>query len=502
MAQVVFDTAANASPAAISTANPIPTFSWNHTVGQAKKPYIVVSIGIKRNGGTQTTTTVTYGTEAGGPQQAMTLLGSVNNGGNVRAELWGLAGPAAGTHQISVVVANPGGQNTVVVAGAKSFTNVFQTASTGTAVTGTGNTATPTTVALTNSAFDYVVDSVAFNGNNALTAGAGQTNPFNVTSAAPTFSGAGSIKTNAANTTMSWTAGAAQQWAIAAIPLQSANPQILFDAVSSSTFAAGTNPIVGSWNHTTTTAANRYIVVGVSIDLNTRASTTASVVYGTEGGGPNQAMGLLGAFSNGTNVRTELWGLVAPASGTHQITVTITNGNLRNQTVVAGAQSFSGVDQAAPTGTVVTGSNNTATPSVTTANSAYDYFVDSIAWNTNTALTPGLQQDGRYNIVSTTLNNFSGAGSGLRGYTNATMQWAPANGAAQQWAMAAVPLHMVSVAVTKTASADVIKLGDQITYTLKATNYSSASVTTVTISDAIPVNWNPWPKSSTESVHG
>jgi uncharacterized repeat protein (TIGR01451 family) len=487
MAQVVFDAASNAATATTSTANPIPTISWNHTVSLAKKPYIVVSVAIRRNAGTQTVTSVTYGTENGGANLAMTLLGAATNGTNERAELWGLAGPTAGTHQISVIVANPGGQNTAVVAGARSFTNVFQTAAAGTAVAATGNTTAPT-VTLTNSAFDYIVDAVAYNANVALTATGGQTNTFNVTSAAPAFSGASGIKTNAANTTMSWSAAGPQQWAAVAVPLQSANPQILFDAVSSSTFGSAANPIVGSWNHTTTTAANRYLVVGVNIDLNARASTGASVVYGTEGGGPNQAMTQLGAATNGTNVRTELWGLVAPASGTHQITVTITNGNARSQTVVAGAQSFSGVDQAGPTGTVVTGSNNTAVPSLAVTNSAYDYVVDSIAWNLNAALTPGLQQDGRYGIVTTALNNFSGAGSGLRGYTNATMQWAPVSGGAQQWSMAAVPLHMVSVGLSKTASADVIKLGDTITYTLKATNYSSVSQTTVTISDAIPAN--------------
>jgi len=39
---------------------------------------------------------------------------------------------------------------------------------------------------------------------------------------------------------------------------------------------------------------------------------------------------------------------------------------------------------------------------------------------------------------------------------------------AQQWAMAGVPA-LVSVGLLETASADVIKLGDTITYTLKAT---------------------------------
>ena len=52
----------------------------------------------------------------------MTLLGSATNGTIDRAEIWGLAGPTAGTHQITVTVANAGGQNTALIAGAKSFT--------------------------------------------------------------------------------------------------------------------------------------------------------------------------------------------------------------------------------------------------------------------------------------------------------------------------------------------------------------------------------------------
>ncbi len=488
-AQVVFDAASNAAPATASVANPIAV-SWNHTVGLAKKPYIAVSVALNRNGGAQTVTSVVYGTEAGGQNQAMTLLGSATNGTTERAEIWGLANPVAGTHQITVTVANAGGQNTAVVAGARSFTNVFQTAASGTAVAATGNTTTPT-VALTNSAFDYVVDAVAYNANVVLTAGAGQTNAFNVTNAVPAFSGAGSVKTGVANTTMTWTAaGGVQQWAAVGVPLQSATPQILFDAASSTSFASAANPVTGSWNHTTTGAANRYLVVGVSIDKSGGASVVNSVRYGTEAGGPNVLMTALGSVSSGGNaVRTELWGLVAPASGVHQITVSVSNAGA-NVTVVAGAQSFSNVDQSAPAGTVVTNTANSATPSVAVTNSAYDYVVDAIGYNTNTVLTAGARQDRRYAIVTNAaapITNFSGAGSGSRGYANTTMSWTPVAGA-QNWAMVAVPLKQISVALTKTVSADVVKLGDPITYTLTATNYSSASATTVTITDVIPAN--------------
>ena len=91
-------------------------------------------------------------------------------------------------------------------------------------------------------------------------------------------------------------------------------------------------------------------------------------------------------------MRTELWGLVAPASGVHQITVTITSTAERpSVTVVAGSQSFSGVDQIGADrhrrhATAAT----TATPAVTVTNSAYDYVVDSVAFNGNTALSPRL----------------------------------------------------------------------------------------------------------------
>ena len=76
---------------------------------------------------------------------------------------------------------------------------------------------------------------------------------------ASAFAGAGSIKTNVANATMSWTAGASQTWTAVAVPLHSANPQILFDAASSMAAATNSaaNPVNVSWSHVTTTAAKR-----------------------------------------------------------------------------------------------------------------------------------------------------------------------------------------------------------------------------------------------------
>ena len=489
MAQVVFDASSN-GPVTASTANPT-AISWNHTTGLSKKPYITVGVSMKRNAGTATVTTVVYGTEAGGPNLSMTMLGAATNGTTTRAELWGLAGPTAGTHQITVTIANPGGQQMAIVTGAKSFTNVFQTAANGTAVAATGTSTAPS-VATANSTFDYVVDAVAYNANVALTAGAGQTNSYNSPNAVPVFSGAGSIETGSANTTMSWSAtGAATPWATVAVPLHPANPQILFDAASSVAAATNSaaNPVAVSWSHTTTNAANRYVIVEVTMQCgNTAGKVVAGVRYGTEGGGPNVAMTQIGAGQTSSNnhVRVELWGLLAPASGTHTITATITNAGGTTITVAAGAQTFSNVDQNVPLGTPVVATNTSTTPAVAVTNSAYDYVVDGVAYDDNPGLDPGATQDIRYQIVNTPGGGrvFTGSASGSRGYTNTSMNWVGANSV--RWAMEAVPLKQLSVGLTKTASSDVVKTGDTVTYTITATNYSTSSVNNVTISDAIP----------------
>ncbi|MEA2329270.1 MAG: large repetitive protein, partial [Thermoanaerobaculia bacterium] len=460
-AQVVFDAVSNASPATVSTAASIPV-SWNHTIGTAKKPYLTVSVAIDRNGGAQTASVV-FGTEVGGPVQTMTLLGSVNNGTNVRAEIYGLANPTSGTHQITVTVANGGGgTNTVVVAGAKSFSNVFQTAPTGTAVTATNTSLTPSATTASG-VFDYVVDAVAYNGNVALTPSSGQTNTINVTSAAPAFSGASGARTGAANAAMGWTAtGIAQAWAEVAIPLQSASPQILFDTASRATagLTSNANPVVVSWSHTTTTAANRYIVVGVSINLaGGTVPTNVNVTGVTYGGNP---MTFLGGTTRTTTVRAELWGLAAPASGANTIAVSVLNSGTRALSVTAGAQSFSNVDQIVSTGTAIGANGSSTVATVTTTNTPYDYVVDVVGFAGNTALTTGLSQDIRWN-TNTTGPNFASGGSGARGYTNIAMGWTTTSA---NWAIEAIPLKAVSVALAKTTTSDVIQLGDSITYTL------------------------------------
>src|SRR4051812_47668286 len=90
-----------------------------------------------------------------------------------------------------------------------------------------------------------------------------------------------------------------------------ASAQVVFDASSNATPATGSNanPVNVSWNHTVGLAKKAAIVVSVSLDLSGGGATVGTVTYGSEAGGSAQAMTFLGAATNGTAQRAELWGL-------------------------------------------------------------------------------------------------------------------------------------------------------------------------------------------------
>lgn len=92
-------------------------------------------------------------------------------------------------------------------------------------------------------------------------------------------------------------------------------PQIAFDAASNSGYKAAESSY--SWNHTCT-GNDRYLTVGIS--MLSLAQTVSGITYN------GVAMTLLGVQSSITGAaRVELWGLVAPATGSNSIAVTLTD---------------------------------------------------------------------------------------------------------------------------------------------------------------------------------
>lgn len=202
-----------------------------------------------------------------------------------------------------------------------------------------------------------------------------------------------------------------------------------FDAQSSGT---GNNIAILTWPHTVS-GTNRILIVGVSIRNNNNQTVTGVTYAGLP-------LTTIGFRNNATNVRMELWRLVAPPIGTNFVAVNLSAA----ARVVGGAVSLTGVDQTDPIDAAFVSNidnSNAPTVSITTVtNNAW--VIDTVAVRGNITLTVGAGQTQRWNrSVGGGANRVNGAGSteGPRTPPGAvTMSWTA--GGTQRWAIGAVAL--------------------------------------------------------------
>lgn len=220
---------------------------------------------------------------------------------------------------------------------------------------------------------------------------------------------------------------------ISALP-ESGATGIAFDAASDSGYQAAASSY--SWSHTCT-GSDRYLVVGIS--MLSLAQTVSSITYNSV------ALSLLGVQSSAAGAaRIELWGLVAPASGTNTIAVTLT-GAIAS---AGNASSYIRVHQTSPTEAFNSAQATNvgaadATVDVTTV-ADNDWCVDIVCTD-DTAITAGAGQ--------TQTGNVTGAGgSGAMSYEGpktpagaVTMSWANV-GALATWAIGGVALRPIAAA--------------------------------------------------------
>jgi uncharacterized repeat protein (TIGR01451 family) len=123
-------------------------------------------------------------------------------------------------------------------------------------------------------------------------------------------------------------------------------------STSASADLVGTGTQTLTFNHTTSTTANRALLVGVSINIANAPTTDVSgVTYN------GTALTFVGAQNDTSNTRrVELWYLLNPASGTNlPIIVSVNIPAAATVGVVAGATVFTDVDQTVPLGTFASG---------------------------------------------------------------------------------------------------------------------------------------------------
>lgn len=180
--------------------------------------------------------------------------------------------------------------------------------------------------------------------------------------------------------------------AIGFLPLPlAAAAGIQFDAVSNSAYQTAQSTY--SWAHTCT-GVNRYLTVGVSM-LSVGGASVNSITYNSV------ALSLIKAQASAVGaIRSELWGLVAPATGSNTIVVTLS----ASLDSASGAVSYTGVEQTTPyeaanSATATNVGAADATVNVTTV-ADNDWTFDNVATD-DTAITVGAGQTSRNNVTGT-----------------------------------------------------------------------------------------------------
>jgi hypothetical protein len=196
-------------------------------------------------------------------------------------------------------------------------------------------------------------------------------------------------------------------------------------AVDDQASQTGNNVSSVSWTHTTSGAAGRLLVVGVSL-RQSGATTVSSVTYG------GVSLGFVSADTAPGSMRTEIWQLADPPTGANTVAVTLTG----NERVVAGSVGFVGADSAVRADSGAIGNDDA--PAATVASAAGDLAMGVVGVAAgNIGIAPGGGQTARWNdSVGGGGVGAAGAGSTAPGAASATVNWSlTASGA---WAASAV----------------------------------------------------------------
>src|SRR5437764_3395860 len=183
-----------------------------------------------------------------------------------------------------------------------------------------------------------------------------------------------------------------------------AQAQLAQNGTSSGAFTWSNAALTATIAHTTPSLANRLMIVAVHMNIG--ASTGATVASVTYNG---VAMGVTQAVNDGgaPNTRTELWSLIAPATGTHNVVVTLQN-ITAGQSVqgVVGVTTYVDVDQNLTGSLGYTSVGNDAAPTSTLAGTTagdmvVDFTTDRMnAGGTQTYTAIGGGQTTMYNNVT------------------------------------------------------------------------------------------------------
>ena len=196
------------------------------------------------------------------------------------------------------------------------------------------------------------------------------------------------------------------------------------DAVSSGTTSGGSSITI---SHTIGSGSDRLMLVGVSMNNDGYETVTGVTWNGT-------ALTPVGTEANDDDARVEIWRLVAPSTGTHNVVVTFSAA--LEQEAHAGVVTFTGVDQTTPLGAFVSDNHDSSTPATVDIPSASGELVFGVVASEYEGLTASSGQDERWNLAVSSTYGAGGTAAGAA--PTVTMSWNL--DAAQHWAMGGVSI--------------------------------------------------------------
>jgi uncharacterized repeat protein (TIGR01451 family) len=239
-----------------------------------------------------------------------------------------------------------------------------------------------------------------------------------------------------------------------------------------------------TFNHrTTATGTNLLLLVGVSINItNAPATAVTGVTYN------GTAMTSVGFHNDaGSTRRVEMWSLLAPSTGNHAVVVSVNIPAAATVGVVAGAITFTGVDQAVPFGTFVSadgaanGNSQLDVPSVVNG-----MILDTLATGGDQTVTVPGPQVSQWNQNSGASATIDATGSGSTRTGAPSVPISEGFSGNSNWSLGAVSINPTAadIGVTTTVGSAVF-LGQNTTYNIKVFNNGTSTANTVKLTDTL-----------------
>ncbi|MCA9145020.1 MAG: DUF4347 domain-containing protein, partial [Planctomycetales bacterium] len=216
---------------------------------------------------------------------------------------------------------------------------------------------------------------------------------------------------------------------------------VTIDATSVDTTPKGDTS--DTFSHTTS-GADRLLLVGISFG-NDKETSVLSVTYN------GTALQLVGTKDNAdtSSARVEIWSLIAPDLGAHNVTVNYSDNKHEGATI--GAMSFNGVDQTVALGAFASSQGNSGALSTTIASRSGEIVFGVAAFDSNSDVNfaPGAGQTEQWDAFQERAN---GTGTTEAGAASVVTSWTtPSTG---KWAVGGVSIKEAGTSVILSAVAD------------------------------------------------